>query len=157
MAYEDLTPARFKALKPQFAAVDDAVAQSYIDMASVFVDQSWPEKLYEQGWVAYTCHLMTLDGLGTDAESRSQASGRSQYQSIRSGELTLTRFQKAAGDTSYGDWLSQTNCGAYFFQLLRMVKGGPRVAVGAVGGCLSGYAKDWQGPAYGWPGVFGGL
>ncbi len=157
MAYDNLTPARFKQLKPQFAAVDDAVVQSYIDMASVFVDQSWPEKLYEQAWTAYTCHLMTMDGLGTDAESRSEASGRAQYQSIKSGELTLTRFQKAAGDMNYGEWLSQTKCGAYFFQLLRMVKGGPRVAIGAIGGCVSGYAKDWQGPAYGWPGVFGGL
>ncbi|CAN7517041.1 DUF4054 domain-containing protein [Brucella pseudogrignonensis] len=157
MAYDNLTPERFKVLKPQFAAVDDAVVQGYIDIASVFIDQSWPEKLYEQGWTAYTCHLMTMDGLGTDAESRSQASGRAQYQSIKSGELTLTRFQKAAGDMDYGDWLSQTKCGAYFFQLLKMVKVGPRVAIGAIGGCASGYAKDWQGPAYGWPGVFGGL
>jgi len=154
MAYEDLTPTRFKELKPQFAAVDDAVVQSYIDMASVFVDQSWPEKLYEQGWVAYTCHLMTLDGLGTDAESRSQASGRSQYQSIKSGELTLTRFQREAGESDYLSWLGQTKCGQYFAVLLKIVKGGPRVAIGAVGYCASGYAKDQLTGVYGWPGIF---
>lgn len=154
MSYEALTPARFKELKPQFAAVDDSVIQNYLDMAALFVDQSWPEKFYEQAWAAYACHLMTLDGLGADAESRSEASGRSQYQSIKSGELTLTRFQKDAGAMDYSNWLSQTKCGAYFWQLLRMVKAGPRVAIGAVGGCASPYAKDHLTGVYGWPGVF---
>lgn len=143
MAYDTLTPARFKALKSQFAAVDDEVVQSYIDLASMWVDQSWPEKAFEPAWAAMTCHLMTLDGLGSDAESKGQASGAAAYQSIKSGELTLTRYQKTAGSMTYVDWLGQTKCGAFFLQLLNMAKAGPRVAMGGVGSCVSPYAKDW--------------
>lgn len=150
MAYEALTPSRFKQLKPQFTAVDDAVVQSYIDLATMWVDQSWPENAYEPAWAAITCHLMTLDGLGTDAESKGQASGAAAYQSIKSGELTLTRYQKSAGEMSYLDWLGQTKCGAFFAQLLRMAKGGPRVAMGGVSGCHSAYAKDWPLGTGGW-------
>lgn len=144
MAYEALTPAKFKELKPQFADVSDPVVQSYIDLASMWVDETWPEKAYQPAWAAMTCHLMTLDGLGTDAESQGQSSGAAQYHSIKSGELTLTRYQKDAGDMSYSDWLAQTKCGQFFLQLLKMGKGGPRVAMGGINaGCVSPYAKDW--------------
>ncbi|WMT90150.1 DUF4054 domain-containing protein [Pelagibacterium sp. H642] len=157
-SYDPVTPAEFKAAKPQFASVPDETVQMYLDMAGLWVDKSWPERLYRPGVIAATCHLMTLEGLGSDAESQGQASGAAQYQSIKSGELTLTRYQKAAGDMSFADWLGQTKCGEFFLQLLSMAKAGPRVAMGGVrGGCPSPYAKDWPGPAYGWPGVFGGL
>lgn len=156
MAYAPVTPEQFKAAKPQFAAVPDETIQAYLDLAGLWVDDSWPERLYQPAMIAIACHLMTLDGLGSDAESQGQASGAAQYQSIKSGELTLTRYQKTAGDMSYSEWLSQTKCGAFFAQLLRMAKAGPRVAMGAVNAGASGYAKDWPGPAYKWPGVFGG-
>jgi len=143
MACSPITPARFKQLKPQFAAIDDAIIQSYIDLGGLWVDGSWPDRICEAAQAAIVCHLATLDGLGTDAESQGQASGAAQYQSVKSGELTLTRYQKAAGDMSYIDWLGQTKCGAFFAQLLRMAKAGPRVAMGGIGGCHSGSAKDW--------------
>lgn len=152
----ELTPDKFKQLKPQFADVSDAVIEGYIELGGLWVDNSWPDRLTEAAQAAIVCHLMTLDGLGTDAESQGQASGAAQYQSVRSGELTLTRYQKTAGDMSYSEWLSQTKCGAFFAQLLRMAKAGPRVAMGSVNAGASGYAKDWPGPAYKWPGVFGG-
>lgn len=143
MAITPVTPAAFKTAKPQFAAVADPTVQAYLDMAGLWVDESWPERIYPQAVISATCHLMTLDGLGTDAESQGQVSGAAQYQSIKSGELTLTRYQKAAGEASYSDWLGQTKCGEFFLQLLRMAKGGPRIAMGGVGNCYSGYAKDW--------------
>lgn len=143
MACTPITPARFKEMKPQFAAVDDAIIDGYIALGALWVDGSWPDRLCEAAQSAIVCHLMTLDGLGSDAESLGQASGSAQYQSVKSGELTLTRFQKTAGTMSHMDWLSQTKCGAFFAQLLRMAKGGPRIAMGGVGGCHSGYAKDW--------------
>lgn len=138
-----VTPAEFKAAKPQFAAVADPTVQVYLDLAGLWVDESWPERLYQPAVIGAACHLMTLDGLGNDPESQGQASGSAQYQSIKSGELTLTRYQKAAGDMSYTDWLGQTKCGAFFLQLLNMAKAGPRVAMGGVGFCHSGFAKDW--------------
>ncbi|MBV2144240.1 DUF4054 domain-containing protein [Falsochrobactrum sp. TDYN1] len=142
MACDPITPARFKELKPQFAAVDDAVITGYITLGGMWVDGSWPDRLCEAAQTAIVCHLMTLDGLGTDAQSQQFKAGLSNFQSFKSGELTLTRFQKSAGETSYSEWLAQTSCGAFFAQLLRMAKGGPRIAMGGVGGAQSGYAKD---------------
>lgn len=142
MAYTPITPVRFKQLKPQFATVDDVIVQSYIDLAQLWVDGSWPERAWEAAQASIVCHLMTIDGQGTDAQSKLFKSGRSDFQSIKSGEVTLTRFQKSAADMTYLDWLSQTQCGAFFVQLLRMAKGGPRIAMGGVGGHQSGYAKD---------------
>lgn len=142
MSCAPITPSRFKQIKPQFASVDDAVVQSYIDLGTLWVDESWPERLCEAAQVSIVCHLMTLDGLGSDTESQGQASGAAQYQTVKSGELTLTRFQKSAADMSYADWLGQTKCGAFFMQLLRMARGGPRIAMGGCGGAQSGFAKD---------------
>lgn len=153
MAYEALTPARFKELKPQFVGVSDPIVQSYIDLASMWVDESWPEKAYEQAWAAMTCHLMTLDGQGTDAQSQQFKAGLANFQSFKSGEMTLTRYQKAAGGMSYADWLEQTVCGAFFSQLLRMAKGGPRIAFGGIGCGVSPYAKD---APQAWPTFFNG-
>lgn len=142
MAYAPITPEDFKAAKPQFTNVPDETVQVYLDLAGLWVDESWPDRLYQPAVIAITCHLATLDGLGTDAQSKLFKSGRSDFQSIKSGEVTLTRFQKSAADMTYLDWLGQTQCGAFFVQLLRMAKGGPRIAMGGVGHSQSGYAKD---------------
>lgn len=155
MAWTLITPAQFKTAKPQFASVPDATVQAYLDMAGVVIladDMSWlTQARYSAAIMAFTCHLMTLEGLAADGDSGSM----SQYQTIRSGELTLTRFARAASGSTYVDWLNSTPCGQFYAMLIKGIKGGPRV-VHAGGPCLTGYAKDWPGPAYGWPGVFGG-
>ncbi|MER8827228.1 DUF4054 domain-containing protein [Mesorhizobium sp. M0938] len=154
MAYEAVTPAEFKAAKPQFAAVADVTVQMYLDMAARVVDQSWTAGDYKNAIIAFACHLMSLEGLGTDAASQSHASGAVEYETIKSGVLTLTRFRAAAAATTpYMDWLNSTPCGKYFVFLLRLNRGGPRVATVSTM-TPSGYAKDWCGPTYGWPGVF---
>lgn len=43
----DLTPEKFKQLKPQFASVDDATIEGYIALSSLWVDGSWPDRLCE--------------------------------------------------------------------------------------------------------------
>lgn len=134
-----VTPASFKTAKPQFASVPDETVQAYLDMAAAIVFD--PEN--DLAVTALTCHLMTLDGLGTDAASLSFADGSAAFQSIRSGQLTLTRYQKAAGGASYGEWLLQTACGQFYALLLRGNRGGPRVARGGSGVGKSYYAKDW--------------
>lgn len=154
MAYEALTPAKFKELKPQFADVDDAIVQGYIDMAAIWVDKSWVESSYIPAWAALTCHLMTLAGLGTDADSSAHKDGTVGFQTIKSGTLTLTKFAKDSGQSDYKGWITSTPCGQFFYQLLAMNKRGPRVAVVSTAVCPSPYAKDWPCPAYGWPGVF---
>ena len=155
MAYEAVTPAQFKAAKPQFGAVADATVQMYLDMAGRVVDQSWTAGDYANAIIAFTCHLMTLDGLGTDAASKSHASGAAEFETIKSGTLTLTRYAKeASADTSYLDWLNSTPCGKFFVFLLRLNRAGPRVATVSCAPGPSPYAKDWPSPSYGWPGVF---
>jgi hypothetical protein len=136
-----MTPAQFKVLKPQFASVPDVRVQSYLDMAARIVFD--PDD--QDALASLACHLMTLDGLGTDATSKSFATGAASYQSIKSGQLTLTRYQKAAGGSSYADWLGQTPCGQFYALLLKMARGGPRVARGGPSRCITAYAKD------GWP------
>lgn len=152
MSYNPVTPAEFKVMKSQFVSVDDAVVQAYLDIAGFIIDDSWVESLYRPAIMAYTCHLMTLDGQGTDGASKAFKSGFSDLQSIRSGSVTLVlgRFRSAAQkqDFSYSEWLAQTACGMTFIQYLRMSQGGPRIAMGASLNVASGYAKDH--PFYGW-------
>ena len=156
MPYTPVTPTQFKAAKPQFAAATDPTVQMYLDMAGRLVDETWTEGDYQPATIAMACHLMTLDGLGSDAESQAIASGQAAFQSIKSGEITLTRFRSSAAEgASFSGWLQSTACGRYFALLLRMNRGGPRVIMGGVAVGASPYAKDHAGPSYGWPGVFG--
>lgn len=145
-----VTPAQFKTAKPQFAAVPDVTVQAYLDATAIIVDASWPASSADQATIALTCHLMTLEGLGTDAESQSQADGTWQYSDIWSGELRLRRQRDraVAAGVSYTAWLQQTKCGQYFAILLRMTRGGPRAISIAIGVRTSGYAKDH--PLHGW-------
>lgn len=151
MAHTPVTPTQFKTAKPQFATVPDLSVQAYLDMAGRVVDGGWPEADYPFATIAYTCHLMTLEGLGSDPASKAHASGAAEFQTIRSADLTLTRFQRQATGSSYSDWLASTPCGQQFAFMARAIRGGPRVVMAAsVGASTSGCAKD----ALGWPGVF---
>lgn len=145
MPYEQLTPARFKQLKPQFAEVDDEVVAQYIALASRFVDQTWLEADYETAWVAMTCHLMTIDGLGTSTEAELASAGGSRVTSLRSGSLSLTfaTSSKAPSEDEFSSWLGETACGRFYRVLLRLNRAGPRLLTGWGAGCHSGYAKDW--------------
>lgn len=140
-----MTPTEFKTLKPQFADVPDETVQMYLDLAGRYVF----DPTNDDAVAALTCHFMTLEGLGTDAASKSFASGEAAYQSIKSGQLTLTRYQKAAGEgATFSSWLRQTPCGQFYALLLKMERGGPRLVSGGVGHCVTAYSKD--GPL-GWP------
>ncbi len=138
-----LTVAQFKVLKPQFNAVDDAGVDGYLTLALRWIGTGWLDADKDLAQAAVTCHLMTLEGLGTDAESVSFASGADRYTSIRSGELTLTR--KTAAPDAAGDaisWFGQTKCGQFYTILLRLNRRGPiGVSVATMGGHAC-YVKD---------------
>lgn len=138
-----VTPTSFKAAKPQFAAVADPTVQAYLDLAARVVGEGWLAADVDAALTAYTCHLMTLEGLGTDAASVSFAKGTAEFQTVKSGELTLTRFRSSQPvTTSYSDWLSSTQCGRFFLMLAKMNRGGPRQI--SITTCPpSPYAKDW--------------
>src|SRR5690606_4744978 len=134
MSYEKITVEQFKSAKPQFANVDDGVVQSYIDLAVIFTGACWPtEESFRASSIMMTCHLMTIDGLGTDPASQFFAKGISEFQSIKSGEITLARYQKMGTAGSYIDWLSSPPCGQAYYQLASMIFRGPLVAVGSIG------------------------
>jgi hypothetical protein len=154
MAYPEVTTAQFKEIKPQFDNVSDDVVQLYLNMAKRAADDSWDEDEYPAAIIAYTCHLMTIEGLGTDAASKSHAKGMADLQSVKSADITLTRFQRSAATTPYSDWLQSTPCGKQYAFMLKLAKSGPRIAMAASLPAVSGYAKDAPRNAYGWPGVF---
>lgn len=145
MPYDALTPARFKQLKPQFVELDDDVVQQYIELAGRFVDQSWLEADYETAWAAMTCHLMTLDGLGTSTEAELATAGGSRVTSLKSGTLSLTFAASASPPTQdeFSSWLGETACGRFYRVLLRLNRAGPRLLTAWGAGGHSGYAKDW--------------
>lgn len=136
-----MTPAQFKVRKPQFASVPDVTVQMYLDLAGRMAFDPTDDDVV----AAWACHIMTLDGLGSDAASQAQKSGTAGYQTIKSGQLTLTKFQERSNGSTYGDWLNQTPCGQFYYLLFRAARGGPRVALGGGGPCRTAYAKD------GWP------
>lgn len=144
MACTPITPAKFKTTKTQFSAVDDDTVQGYIDLAQVWASGSWPSSVCDHVQIALVCHLMTLDGLGSDQRSKNFQSGRNEFQSVRTGNVTLTRFRSTAerAGLSTGDWFSQTPCGQQFMLFVRMFSSGARWVGAPTGHGTSGYAKD---------------
>lgn len=145
MACDPIVVSRFKQLKPQFSSIPDTTVEEYIDVAQIWVSSSLDGIKCETAQAAVTCHLLTIDGLGTDAESKSFKSGHVHLQSVRSASVSFTRFKDAAENAgrSTVDWFSQTKCGRLFLAINRGASGGPIVAQGgvAVRG-VTGYARD---------------
>lgn len=145
-----VTPASFKVAKPQFAAVADALVQSYLDLAGVWVDETWlGSPVEDHATIAVTCHLMTLDGLGTDPASLQYAMGTSEYQSVTSGSVSFTRYESTAQSAgqSTSSWFGSTVCGRFFMTLVRQRGLGPIIGLGGSGEREPNtYAKDgwWQ-------------
>lgn len=141
---EKITPAQFKVAKPQFVGVFDGTVQSYIDLAQIWASGVWPDNMVSPVQISIVCHLMTLDGLGTDQDSRNNASGRGEFQTIKTGNVTLTRFRSTAegAGQSTAAWFSQTPCGRQFMVFVRMISSGARWVGTPTGEPISGYAKD---------------
>jgi hypothetical protein len=142
-----VTATQFKTTKPSFAAVPDETVEAYLGLTALVVDDSWPSAYADVATIAYTCHLLTLDGLGAGPESAQFRSALQGYQTIQSGALSLTRFKDTATGTQL-EWLKQTVCGRQYLQYLMAVKSGPRIVSGSNGLVPSPYAKDH--PFYGW-------
>jgi len=87
---------------------------------------TWTEGDYANGIMLYACHLMTQDGLGVGAPP----AGLAGFRSIKSGALSLERG--AAADVSAAS-LASTTYGQRFARLLRLNKGGMRVAASSAG------------------------
>lgn len=146
MPYTIPTAADLKTAFPEFAAVSDAVVNEALGEAERMVDTSWTEGDYTTAIMLYACHVMALNGYGTGPDGLANSGQLAAFQTIRSGQLTLTRKASASGGEA--SWYSMTRYGQRFWRLLRLNKGGVRVAVPTGEGLPSGYAKDWP---YAWP------
>jgi len=125
MAYTDATASDLKAAFPAFAAVADETVEFWLERARRQVDATWTEGDYAFAQMLLACHLMTLAGLGTGAESEAAASGTGDYRTIRSGSLTLERFDR--GDKAAQGEIGSTSYGRQFAALARQNVRGPRV------------------------------
>lgn len=105
---------------PSFAAVDPAVLGRVLAEAATRVDTTWIAGDYPLGIMLYAAHVLTLDGLGTGAESALAAAGALGFQSMRTGSLQLER--DAAPDSLIGGRsdLERTAYGRRFLALLRV-------------------------------------
>lgn len=131
MPYTDPTPASIKTLFPAFAPVPDDTITAWIGVAKTMVDNTWLETDYTYGVSLYAAYLMTGKGLGTGAEAEIAAGGMSGFNSIRSGQLSLSRGSTSQGG---GDVPSPWNTNQYGIEWYwLMLKNRPRAAVTAGG------------------------
>lgn len=140
MARDPVTPTKFKTIKPAFSGVADDVIQYYLDTAALSVGSLWPDNMYQAGIIALTCHLMTLEGLGTSEEAKSAVSGG--MVRLKSAAVDVQVSQVAADAVAKGGY-EATSCGREFARLMGMLHAGPITVGGSSGQCASPYAKDW--------------
>lgn len=141
MAYSNATAADLKAAFTKFAAVADATVEFWLERARRAVDQTWTEGDYAMGQMLLACHLMTLEGIGTGAEAEANANGLGEYKTVKSGALSLERFDNGSkGSASAYDG---TSYGKRFKALARINIGGPRVTP-------TGSIPEYDGPNRVW-------
>jgi hypothetical protein len=95
-----------------FAGVDDQAIQWSLDEALLRVDTSWDANDYRLAVMLYAAHILTLDGFGTGGEAQMALQGLSDFTSITSGGLSLSR-------ASGGSELSSTTYGQRFLAMQR--------------------------------------
>ena len=105
------TVADFRALLPQFAAVDDATIQAWLDAAAQTVDSSWGDQA-DYAQIMLAAHLMSLAGIGPEKA----ASAKAAVTSVRSGSLSFTLKSKSEYE--------RTSFGALFYPIFRSIHGG---------------------------------
>jgi hypothetical protein len=150
--YTPPTAANLVALYPEFATVPATTIESYLARAARSVDTSWTEGDFGYGRMALAAHLMTINGIGSTAEAASVVDGSGQFRSMGIGSLRLERFDPARSSSVSANFAS-TRYGREFARLLRVNRGGPRVAgyssvsdAGASGDNFGPWTGPWMGP-----------
>jgi hypothetical protein len=67
----------------------------------------------------WAAHVLTLDGLGSGAESEINGQGAGGFKVMKSGALSLERFEKAA------DGAAATSYGKRWLDMAKRNRGGP--------------------------------
>lgn len=124
MAYTAPTAATLRARFPRFGSVDEGIITSALAEAARTVDETWTEGDFEMGRMLYAAHILTLDGLG-GGEADGFASGANGFKIMRSGSLSLERFDSGVGGGKSDSLLESTSYGRRFLDLLSRNFGGP--------------------------------
>ena len=134
------TAAEIIAVYPQFEGHDAAIDMALME-SSFIIGQEWGElcdteeegqKLFTLAHNFYIAHILTLEGVGAanNTEAALAASGLSGFDTIRSGELSISRSsggQSASSGIGSQDPLAQTLYGRRFIELRNRLFAGPRV------------------------------
>jgi hypothetical protein len=120
MAFTPPTADDLKTAFPAFADVEESSVSYWLARAARVVDDGFGDDATHAA-LLLTAHYLTLQGLGTGAEAEAAAAGASGFKRIKSGALEIER-----GDNKGGAY-SGTSYGLQFAELLRTVRGGPRV------------------------------
>lgn len=142
MAYTAPDVAAFRARwTPRFDSVPDPKVQMALDRAATQVDQSWTEGDFAEAQLLYAAGWLTTQGLGGGAEAEAAGAGAAGFRVMKSGQLTLERYDKPSGGSSSADPVLATADGAAFAALRQMNLGGPRTTGGGypAGGCYGGW------------------
>lgn len=131
MAYTQPDADQLQSTFPKFAAVDDAVIETWLTEARRDVDSSWCEDDRAMAEMLLAAHLMTLEGLGTGAEAEANAGGMAGLKSVKSGTF---QFSRADSETeSAAGTLGSTSYGRRYLEKLEKNRSGARVTpTGAV-------------------------
>lgn len=136
--YTDPTASNLLALFPEFASVPAATIGFYLNRAAQSVDATWAEGDFAYARMSLAAHLLTVAGLGKSAEASSVNDGSSQFKTMAIGSLRLERFDPAKGNS-----FASTRYGREYARLLRLNRGGPRVAGPAPALDMSDGDKAW--------------
>lgn len=109
------------------AGVSDVHIEQALSRGEVRVTGWAIESDAQLGAMLYAAHELTIAGLGSGADANIHAQGLSEFQTIKSGGLTVSRTTQG-GQGGATDSLQQTRFGKRYLQLARINVIGPRVA-----------------------------
>ncbi|MBO9710568.1 MAG: DUF4054 domain-containing protein [Caulobacter sp.] len=139
MAFLAPTIADFRARFPRATAdkVPDTMVAQALARAARQVDTTWTEGDFAEGQLLYAAAWLTNEGFWPGAEGEAAAAGASGFKVMKSGQLSLERFDNGASSGGgQTDPVLATGYGQEFAALRAQNVGGPRVtSAGAVPYC----------------------
>ena len=124
--FTDPTISDLKATFPAFAGVSDIAIQFAFSEASCVVDECWGEqKDFTLAYLLYAAHALTLNGHGTGVEAKLANEGLTGFDTIRSGELSVSRTSSTSSNDTEGP-LASTLYGRRFIEIRDRLFSGPR-------------------------------
>lgn len=144
MPYTPPSRTEFIGIYPLFATVTDAAYDHWSTEAVrriAHLEDCMGDGMNTAAMLAIA-HLLTKAGIGTGTDAQMAAQGAQGFKSIRSGSLSLERFDNSV-DKAGGDW-GTTSYGAELWPMLRACVGfGPIVS--STGSLCLGSSPYWRG------------